>query len=147
MPDRWERFKWPAAVAGVSLVLCSCVYVHVVDQQTDLLARTFLFSFVSLGSALCLPAIRSIRKPRSRWIAGAVAYISLWSYSAYLCHWTIRRGLTLINVKMFDLGFGSLASSLVIWAAFFLLTAVISAASYTIVERWGLRMRERFSRR
>lgn len=147
MPEHWERYKLRFAVVGVSLLVFSCAYVQIVDRQSDLFARTFLFSLVSLGTALCLPAIRSMRRPQSTWLNAAVLYMSLWSYSAYLCHWTIRRGLLIINAKIFDLGFGSIASSMAAWAAYFLITVAISALSYYTIELWGLRMRDRFSRR
>jgi peptidoglycan/LPS O-acetylase OafA/YrhL len=146
-PRFWHRLKAPGAFVGAALVIGSCAYVQIVDRQTDFFARTFIFSAVSVGLALSVPMIREIPRPRSSAIRTIVLYVSLWSYSAYLCHWTIRRVLSAANGKTYELGLGGPVSSVLLWLIFFAATAVVSAISYITVEKWGLRMRRRFSHR
>ena len=140
-PTLWKKMATPAAWLGALFVVGSCLYVQSVDYTTDLLDRTFLFNAVSLGTMLCIPAIREIRRPVSA-IAVPVTLISILSYSAYLCHMLILDSLEIV-LEQIPSSAPLAGLALLI---FFGATLVVSTFSYLMIEEPGLKLRSRLSR-
>lgn len=137
----WVRLQaTPLAVLGLLLSAVNAALYLISDVDHSLLARSWLFSLGSLGAALLLP-----------WAAGYAGHalgdrarrltvqIALLSYSIYLVHMLVVRGL--LEWKAKPSAAGDLILAVVIYL---LLTFSAAWALYRGLERPFLRLRDRW---
>jgi peptidoglycan/LPS O-acetylase OafA/YrhL len=91
-PKAWPRSAFLCAIGGVVLLLAMYLTLwkiengHLQFGDDNYFARTFRFTFVSLGFALLLPWASARKLARENLTSTAVRKIALWSYSLYLVH-------------------------------------------------------------
>src|SRR5437764_473717 len=91
-PQPWRRVALVAALAGVLLLLAMYATLWKFENgqlafgDDSFFARTFRFSFVSLGFALLLPWASAWKLAGENFGSTAVRRIALWSYGLYLVH-------------------------------------------------------------
>jgi peptidoglycan/LPS O-acetylase OafA/YrhL len=102
-PKRWREHKTLAAVAGSALLLAMYATLwkiaqgHLAFGDDSFFARTFRFTFVSLGFALLLPWAAGWKLTEENFCSNAIRRIALWSYGLYLVHlpvfWIVTRSV------------------------------------------------------
>ncbi|MGI8821503.1 MAG: acyltransferase family protein [Chthoniobacterales bacterium] len=91
-PVAWRKARTPSAWGGAILLLA--LYASLwrdaphgfAFAPDDFFARTFRFTFVSLGFALLLPCCSSWQLTRETFWSTSIRRIALWSYALYLVH-------------------------------------------------------------
>ena len=145
-PLSWR--KWRAACAGAGALLLLALYAtlwRVAEHgfafgPDDFFARTFRFTFVSLGFALLLPWCSGWQLTRETRLSLAVRRIALWSYALYLVHlplFALAAHYTAADRQP------SLARAVLAFAAQIATAVLISALLYRFFERPITRLRER----
>jgi len=95
--NRWRASASICAVAGILLVLGLYATLWKISDHQFLFsddtyfARTFRFTFVSLGFALLLPIASTWKLARETVLSTMIRRIALWSYALYLTHWPIAQ--------------------------------------------------------
>jgi peptidoglycan/LPS O-acetylase OafA/YrhL len=102
-PKRWREHKTLSAVAGSALLLAMYATLwkiaqgHLAFGDDSFFARTFRFTFVSLGFALLLPWAAGWKLTKENFCSNAIRRIALWSYGLYLVHlpvfWIVTRSV------------------------------------------------------
>jgi peptidoglycan/LPS O-acetylase OafA/YrhL len=88
----WLRSTFLCAFSGLVLLLAMYATLwklengHLAFGDDDFFARTFRFTFVSVGFALLLPWASAWKLSRENAASASVRKIALWSYSLYLVH-------------------------------------------------------------
>ena len=99
-PYYWRATAWLSALAGVVLLVAMYATLwKVVDHRLALgddsyFARTFRFTFVSLGFAMLLPITSLWQLNRESVLSSGIRYIALWSYALYLVHMPVFEVVT-----------------------------------------------------
>ena len=145
-PDFWRGRSRLAALSGCAMLLL--LYASLwrwagglfAFAPDDYFARTFRFTFVSLGFALLLPFASLWRLDKENFASLTVRKIALWSYAIYLVH------LPLFQLVM-KYGFQDWRSSLGHALILFLVTIggaiLLSALLFRFFERPCTGLRER----
>ena len=145
-PDFWRGRSRLAALSGCAMLLL--LYASLwrwagglfAFAPDDYFARTFRFTFVSLGFALLLPFASLWRLDKENFASLTVRKIALWSYAIYLVH------LPLFQLVM-KYGFQDWRSSLGHALILFLVTIggaiLVSALLFRFFERPCTGLRER----
>ena len=92
----------PAISALVGLVLLIAMYAtlwnfsdhHLAQGADSYFARTFRFTFVSVGFALLLPIASNWKLNRENFASLTIRRIALWSYALYLVHMVVYQVVT-----------------------------------------------------
>ena len=151
-PGGWKRFARPAAVTGI--VLLGTISVYFWNQFYSIgysgFDRVFLLSLVPLSMALFLPffstgpffdASQRSTSARRRFFSSSATYVSLISYSLYLCHGPCMQVVS----QLWQDHIGPLSPSnripiiVIQWACFF----GVAHLSYRFIEVPFLRLRDR----
>jgi peptidoglycan/LPS O-acetylase OafA/YrhL len=91
-PVRWRKHRLLVALAGLALLFWMYATLWKIENHQlafgddSYFARTFRFTFVSLGFALLLPWASAWKLTRENSCSTAVRRIALWSYGLYLVH-------------------------------------------------------------
>jgi peptidoglycan/LPS O-acetylase OafA/YrhL len=91
-PETWRRSARLTALAGILILIAMYATLwrfengHLAFGDDNYFARTFRFSFVSLGFALLLPWASGWKLAGENFSGTAVRKIALWSYGLYLVH-------------------------------------------------------------
>jgi peptidoglycan/LPS O-acetylase OafA/YrhL len=99
-PYYWRTGAWFSAMAGVVLLIAMYASLwKVVDHRLafgddSYFARTFRFTFVSLGFALLLPITSLWQLNRETVLSSGIRCIALWSYALYLVHMPVFEVVT-----------------------------------------------------
>jgi peptidoglycan/LPS O-acetylase OafA/YrhL len=99
-PRYWHDSAWLSALVGVVLLIAMYATLwKVVDHRLafgddSYFARTFRFTFVSLGFALLLPITSLWQLNRETVLSSSIRYIALWSYALYLVHMPVFEVVT-----------------------------------------------------
>ena len=149
-PYYWRAGAWLSALAGVVLLIAMYATLwKVVDHRLafgddSYFARTFRFTFVSLGFALLLPIASLWQLNRETVLSSGIRRIALWSYALYLVH------IPVFQVVTRYLFTGWKASPLQGFASFGFQVAVsvgISALLYRFFESRFTHLRDRVAPR
>jgi peptidoglycan/LPS O-acetylase OafA/YrhL len=146
-PQPWRRVSPFAALAGVLLLLAMYATLWKFENgqlafgDDSYFARTFRFTFVSIGFALLLPWASAWKLAGENFGSTAVRRIALWSYGLYLVHLPVFLLVT-------RAGFGadtplSLAKALVSFTLQIGGAILLSALLYRFFEAPCTRLRER----
>ncbi len=146
-PLAWRRSAFFAALAGLLLLLAMYATLwkiengHLAFGDDSYFARTFRFTFVSLGFALLLPWASAWKLAGENFGSTAVRRIALWSYGLYLVHLPVFLLVT-------RAGFGadtptSLGKSLASFALQIGGAILLSALLYRFFEAPCTRLREK----
>jgi peptidoglycan/LPS O-acetylase OafA/YrhL len=134
--------RWLAVAGALGLVAAGLLYLLYLATKIDtsLVARTVLFSVVSVSFAALLPLASVWQEPA--WRRGtivAVRKLALWSYALYLTHLPIMRILYKLNLAPTN------ALGCYVIAVVFMVLAIASAALvYRGFERPILALRDRW---
>jgi peptidoglycan/LPS O-acetylase OafA/YrhL len=141
-PSFWARFRRPAGIGGLLIVVDCFVFQLRHDMAASFFARSFFPTVITLGWALVLPWASSCTQLKGAWFSRSVAAVARWSYSLYLVNFmvSVLIGLYLMPV----LGSGPLAL-LAGELIFFAVTFAASAFLYRWYEGPILRQRSRIS--
>lgn len=140
-PALWRRLRWPGLGAGIVLVAWCYTRFYAWNLELEPAARIWLFDAIGLGFALWLPAAAATSTLGSDTIAAVVRSIARWSYSMYLCNFSLCKLLLAFG------GGAILASPALAWqffAAFLLFTTILSAVVFHLFEQPITRSRERW---
>jgi peptidoglycan/LPS O-acetylase OafA/YrhL len=146
-PQAWRRSARFAALAGLALLLAMYATLWKFEHgqlafgDDNYFARTFRFTFVSLGFALLLPWASEWKLAGENLGSAAVRKIALWSYGLYLAHLPVFLLVT-------RAGFGAdapmpLAKALISFALQIGGAILLSALLYRFFESPCTRLRER----
>jgi peptidoglycan/LPS O-acetylase OafA/YrhL len=127
-------------VAGTALAVA--LYLSL-PKDTDLFARTGLFSLISLSFAAFLPAASNWRRsglPQP--IENAVRAVARWSYALYLCQLAVMRAMNATFAGNAQTLGGCVLQAL----AFMTLSIACAALVYRYFEAPILRLRDRWTR-
>jgi peptidoglycan/LPS O-acetylase OafA/YrhL len=140
LSSRATRVLAGCGVVGTALAVT--LYL-VLPKDTDLFARTGLFSLISASFAAFLPAAANWRRsalPES--IERAVRAIARWSYALYLCQLAVMRTMN----QLLPGGAQTFSGCLLRAAAFMALSIGCAALVYRFFEAPILRARDRWTR-
>jgi len=146
-PKAWVRSALLCALCGIVLLLAMYATLWQIENgrlafgDDNYFARTFRFTFVSLGFALLLPWASQWKLAGENFGSTAIRRIALWSYGLYLVHLPVFLLVT-------RAGFGadapmSLARALVSFALQIGGAIFLSAVLYRFFEAPCTRLRER----
>ena len=145
-PERWEKHKvvWASVGSVLLLLMYATLYKlergQLLSGADSYFARTFRFTFVSLGFALLLPWASRWKLTRENLASAAIRRIALWSYGLYLVHipvfWIVTQSV-LPNWEQ-SLLRGLCAFALLLGGAI-----VLSALLYRFFERPCTQLREK----
>lgn len=146
-PALWRKIRWPALLLGISLLLAHKLASYFLLEalpRHQVFYTVFYFSLISLGTLLLLPCLSLWRRESGFWY-GALTKISLISYSMYLVHFSLVRGLLVPEtLELLPLDPGSLY-----YISYYLLywgyTLVLSILIYKYFELPVMKLRERVS--
>ncbi len=145
-PLPWRKWRTLCAGAGTLLLLALYATLWRVTEQgfafgpDDFFARTFRFTFVSLGFALLLPWCSGWQLRRETPVSSAVRRVALWSYALYLVHlplFALAAHLASADQQP------SLARAVLAFGAQLAVAILVSALLYRFFERPITRLRER----
>ncbi len=139
-PVFWKKAKQVSLLTGLGILVAAWHYLVETGFNTWV-AKTILFSAISLGAAFLLPFCDQWQVLRENMITHSFRRIALWSYSLYLCSLTIS---LIINIIYLSSSPNTLLASLAAGLAFFGLSFVISASVYHYFEKPMMDLRERF---
>lgn len=145
-PGGWRKSRLPCVVAGA--VLLAALYASLWDHieqgfatsADTFFARTFRFTFVSLGFALLLPWFSVWQLTRETLASTGVRKIALWSYALYLAHLPV---FTLAAAYAGSHQQPTLARAAPIFLAQLAVAVCVSALLFRFFERPITRLRER----
>jgi peptidoglycan/LPS O-acetylase OafA/YrhL len=145
-PTGWRKWRTPCLIAGA--VLLTVIYASL-WQKTEqgfvfgpdtYFARTFRFTFVSLGFALLLPFFSQWQLARETFGSHAVRSVALWSYALYLAHmpvFTLAARIAGADQQP------TLSRAVALFVAQLAVAVAASALLYRSFERPITRLRER----
>lgn len=141
-PGFWARFRRPAAVAGLLIVVDCFVFQLRHEMSASFFAKSFFPTVITLGWALALPwASARTHLPGARF-SRSVAAVARWSYSLYLVNFMASVLIALYLMPVLGRGpRGLAAGELTFLAAIF----TASAFLYRWYEGPILRLRSRLS--
>jgi len=139
-PGIWKRFRGPAALAGLVMVVESFVYQANHDMKVAYVARSLLPTFQTLGWAFVLPWASTCTRLKGAWFDRSVAAVARWSYSLYLVNFMASVLLVLYLMPILGAGARGVAAGELIY---FTVVFVVSAALYHWFEGPVLRLRSR----
>ncbi len=135
-PDFWTRYRRQMSALGMLLFFLSFSIFFSTDERwlnSSHFARTGYFIITSLSVLCVLPAL-SEWKSASGALAKGITWISLWSYSLYLCQLPVR------SLLLHWIGIGHLGSTMYLCGSL-----LVAALCYRFFERPMTALRERFS--
>jgi len=139
-PDFWEKFKYILLVAGLGILFGVWLYFVEVGFN-DWIAKTLLFSAISLGASFLLPFCDQWQISKENLVTRIFRQTALWSYSLYLCHLSV--GL-IIKLSFLLLDRRTIPLSIAAWLAFYALSFALAAFLYRYFEKPIMNLRERF---
>jgi peptidoglycan/LPS O-acetylase OafA/YrhL len=139
-PLFWEKSRGVLFLAGLGLLFSIGFYLAIIGFNTWF-AKTLLFSVISLGAAFLLPFFDQWQISKENIFTLGVRYISLWSYSLYLCNVLIAFVVNLIYAAWEP---GSLLLSIAAWFTFYILCFLFSAFLYRYFEKPIMDLRKHF---
>jgi peptidoglycan/LPS O-acetylase OafA/YrhL len=145
-PDDWRKWRMPCLALGAVVVtaLYASLWQHTDDGfafgPDTYFARTFRFTFVSLGFALLLPACSQWQLVREGFASIAVRRLALWSYALYLVHMPV---FTIAAEFLDSHHQPTLARAAPIFVGQLAAAVCASALLYRFFERPITRLRER----
>ena len=135
-----KKYRELMALIGIIFFVCySDILCRGFTEDTlddSFFARIFLNPLTSISIALLLPYCKEYRI-NSKLASCCIVYISLYSYSLYLCNLLVSQ----IIVKYLQV------NSLLQFLLFFLMSFVVSYFTYTYFEMPITKLREKFTRR
>lgn len=129
--DQWSviKNKLPFFLSGFALLILSCLYIGPYNTGEKVILS---FQLLALAFSLILIGTYDLKKLP---FSGVFHHIALWSYGIYL--WN---NLTVkVSLKLF-----SQSSDLLRLAFFVVITLLISAASFYLIEKPTLKLRDNF---
>jgi peptidoglycan/LPS O-acetylase OafA/YrhL len=141
-PSFLGRFRRPACVAGLLIVIDCFVFQLRHDMNASFFARSLFPTVTTLGWALTLPWASACTRLKGNWFSRSVAAVARWSYSLYLVNFMVSVLIALYLVPVLGSGpWGLAAGELIFFAVIF----AASAFLYRWYERPILRQRSRIS--
>ena len=137
-PASWSRWAGAKLAGGILCLLAAAWMFRFLPLNSSFAARTHFYTLTSLGAALCLPALTSLRSSGGN-LAGGVTFISKWSYAMYLVNFLIFAWLA----RQAGEGLVEPVTAAVAASTGLLHTVVASAAIHYIYETPILRWRDR----
>jgi peptidoglycan/LPS O-acetylase OafA/YrhL len=139
-PEFWRRLRYRLPVAGLAAL--SGVWIYLVKVGFDTwMARTLLFSVISLGAAFLLPFCDQWKISKETAVTISFRKTALWSYSLYLCH---ARIFIVVGIVVQLLGLqASPGVNIAAWLCAFVLSFVVAALLYRYFEKPIMGLRER----
>jgi peptidoglycan/LPS O-acetylase OafA/YrhL len=139
-----RRHARAVACAGMAGLALSLVLYFALPKDTDLFARTGLFSLISASFAALLPlAANWQRSGLPAPIESAVRRLARWSYALYLCQLAVMRVMDATFAGRAQTFAGCLLQALMFMA----LSIACAALVYRFFEAPILRWRDRLTRR
>ncbi len=95
--ERWRKHRFLCALLGIALLLAMYSTLWTIENHQlafgadSYFARTFCFTFVSLGFALLLPWASGWKLVAGNFWSTAIRRIALWSSALYLVHLPVFR--------------------------------------------------------
>ncbi len=142
-PATWKNQRFLFLTAGAAILFASWTFAFGQSFDTSFFAKTFLFSFTSLGFAFMLPVCDQWHNVTENPLTTAIRLIALWSYSLYLCNFLVIQVLTNI---METIGRASYLVNTAFLISFFVISLAISSVLYTFLEKPAMNLRNRFSK-
>ncbi len=137
-PRAWFEAKGAKCIFGVACLITAGWMFRNFRLDESFIARTHLFTLTSLGVALCLPWLESLRCPQGA-LGKAITGLSKWSYSLYLVNFLIFQWLA----RETGLGLGEPSTAFIAAMTGLFLSVVASALVYYTFELPILRWRDR----
>lgn len=142
-PAIWKNQKFLFLTAGAVILFATLNITSEQDLNASFFAKTFFFSFISLGFALTLPACDQWDNLIENPLTAAIRLIALWSYSLYLSNFLVVQVLS--NVSDF-IGKSSSIVNVALFISFFAISLAVSSVIYTFLEKPATSLRDRFSK-
>jgi|CXWL01.1.fsa_nt_gi peptidoglycan/LPS O-acetylase OafA/YrhL len=142
-PAIWKDRRFLFLITGAVILYTNWTITFSQNLNISFFAKTFYFSFTSLGIACILPVCDQWNNVVETPLTKAVRLIALWSYSLYLCNFLVVQALSNI---MDIVGRSSYLVNTAFFAAFFAINLLISSVLYTFLEKPVMNIRERFSK-
>jgi len=141
-PQSWFAARWGKLALGIAGLVGAGWMFYSLSLDKSFAARTHLFTLTSLGAALCLPALESLRTKGGRGTV-AITYLSKWSYSLYLVNFLIFQWLA----RESGLGLAETGTALVAASTGVFLSVFVAAVVYHGFELPILKWRDGWTRR
>ncbi|HEV2842400.1 MAG TPA: acyltransferase [Chthoniobacterales bacterium] len=145
-PERWRKRQLLCALAGGALLLAMYATLWKIEHgrlafgDDSYFARTFRFTFVSLGFGLLLPWASGWKLARKNVWSTAVRRIALWSYGLYLVHLPVSLIVTRTVFRDWERSIFQAISSFTLQIGG---AVVLSALLYRFFESPCTRLREK----
>lgn len=139
--DSWFTWRLRSLAFGLALFGACLWSYYNIDLNASIFNRVFLFSLVSFSVALWLPFFDNWKNQKGI-VAKGITFLSLWSYSLYLCHSVFVDHL---SQKLPSFAHLDRTTLTLVIAGFIAISVVISGLVYTYFEKPMTALRDRFS--
>ena len=140
-PSVWKNQSIPFLIAGIIILFANWNFTFGQDLNASFFAKTFYFSFTSLGFALILPMCDQWDNAVENRSTTIIRLIALWSYSLYLCNFLVVQVLSNIQDVI---GRESNLINATVLISYFVISLAISSILYAYLEKPAMSLRERF---
>lgn len=151
-PSIWNGRKRLLFFVGLASLIVNLYYLQTTDKDASFYCRTLQFTVVPASILLCMLLIHAIRVQDS-FFKLAIESLSLWSYSLYLSHMIVLRGLEKVKAvvagaikRILNVDFGVVVD-MGAFFLFFIVSLALSAAVFRYFEMPVTRLRDRFTYR
>ncbi len=142
-PLGWAKSRFLLSIIGLLIVFFSWSFATQQGLNSSFFAKTFLFSFVSLGFACMLPLCDQWEISKENRVTRSLRLIALWSYSLYLCNILVAQVFLLAQQKI---GRTPLFLDITFFILFYVFSLVLSSMVYTYFEKPVMDLRDKFSK-
>jgi len=144
-PDKWERNKKIALVAG-SMLLLICTIYFFIDllpsslKQGSVFSGTLLFTGFSIAFACFLPVLSTYKKAQLSRAGYVITHISIVSYSIYLLHFS----LIFKTFKLLPAAHSAM-QAIGMYLLYWLVVLVAATVNYNLFEKPMTGLRNKFA--